>query len=946
MGVGPDDRNSSASAQNPEQMRILYSQCPLCDGEKVETRCIADCSAHPLYHPALPPKIIWKRCCACEHVFTDGYFCDEALNLVFSKTHENQTPGHDFENQRRISAKMVEQVARHQDAGRWLDVGFGNGSLLFTAQEWGFETIGLDLRPSSVALMRQMGFETHCIELESFKTERKLSVISMADVLEHMPFPKQALITAAGLLEPNGILFLSMPSYDTTAWRLLDKTKSNPYWGELEHYHNFSRKRLYDLLDEAGFTPVSYSISERYRVGMEIIARLKTPIRQPDARGSSQIFSRAFTLHKAGKTSEAKELYENILRHDPNHSDTLNNAGLIAFLEGNSQKAEDFFRKAIDIRPDDAAFHFNYGFMLQSLSRFEEALASYRQALAIKPDYFEAHSNSGVIFRELRRYTDAITSYQRALAIKPNSPQTHNHMGAVLFDLKRFQEALTAYEKAIQLKTGYFEALFNQGAVFTALKEYEKAFESYEKAMDIKPDCEWLRGLWLHLRMQISEWRDFESIIQEFEKKLRNNSSASTPFHVLAALDDAALQLASARRLTEMKYPNKSSGAEFPRKAQGEKIRIGYFSADFHNHATAYLMSELFASHDRDKFEIIAISFGPDARDAMRARLKRSFDKFIDVRDNSDEQIATLARSLSLDIAVDLKGFTEDSRTGVFAYRCAPVQVNYLGYPGTMGADYIDYIIADHIVIPPQRRRFFDEKIVYLPNSYQVNDSKRAIADQNFTRTELGLPASGFVFCSFNNSYKILPATFASWIRILNAVEGSVLWLLDANDASTKNLKREAASRGLSPERLVFAKRMPLAEHLARHRCADLFLDTLPCNAHTTASDALWAGLPVLTRMGESFASRVAASLLNAVGMPELIATTPADYEAIAIRIGRTPEELERLKRKLSDMRLTSKLFDTKLYVKHIEAAYIAMHEHYKSGLPPDHIFIEDQRNK
>lgn len=942
MGVEPDDSNSSAATENPAYARMIYRHCPLCGGDKLAVRGVADCTGHPLHHPALAPKITWKRCADCTHVFTDGYFGAAALNLLFSKTHDNQKPGHDFEAQRLISAKMVEKVSRHKAGGRWLDVGFGNGSLLFTAQEWGFETVGLDLRPSSVARMRELGFEAHCVELEKFETGHKLSVISMADVLEHMPFPGQALIAAAGLLEPNGILFLSMPSYDSAAWRLLDRTKSNPYWAELEHYHNFSRKRLYALLEETGFTPISYSISDRYRLGMEVIAQLKAPATTRSGRATSDTFSKALGLHKAGRTLEAKALYETILRDDPDHFDALNNAGLIAFQDGHPQAAEAFFTKALRVKPDNAALHYNYGFMLQSLARFDEALASYQCAITLKPDYFEAHSNRGSILRELRRFQEALASYQKAVAIRPQSAETHNLCGAVLHDLKRFRDALSAYEKAIHLKPDSFEALFNQGAAFTAMNQYDKAFESYDKAMAVKPDCEWLQGMWLHFRMQISEWTDFGAIIDAFEKQLRANPSTSTPFHVLSVLDDPALQLASARHLTKSRYPTKAGAAEFPRKETGAKIRIGYFSADFHNHATAYLMSELFASHDKERFETVAFSFGPDVNDLMRSQLKQSFDEFIDVRAHSDEQIAKLARSLSLDLAVDLKGFTEDSRTGVFAHRCAPIQVNYLGYPGSMGADYIDYIIADHILIPPESRIFYSEKIVYLPNSYQVNDSKRAISDRNFTRVELGLPATGFVFCSFNNSYKILPPIFESWMRILNAVEGSVLWLLDANDTSTNNLRREAATRGLAPDRLIFAKRMPLAEHLARHRCADLFLDTLPCNAHTTASDALWSGLPVLTRMGASFSSRVAASLLNAVGLPELVTTSADDYETLAIRIATQPAELKGLKQKLADIRLSSKLFDTSLYVKHIEAAYIAMHARYQAGLPPEHIDVTD----
>ena len=317
-----------------------------------------------------------------------------------------------------------------------------------------------------------------------------------------------------------------------------------------------------------------------------------------------------------------------------------------------------------------------------------------------------------------------------------------------------------------------------------------------------------------------------------------------------------------------------------------------------------------------------------------------SFDEFLEVSSPTDQEIAELSRTMEIDIAVDLKGFTREARSGIFAHRCAPVQVNYIGYPGTMAADFIDYIIADKTIIPPESQKFYSEKIVYLPDSYQVNDRNRKISDRAFSRMELELPQDGFVFCSFNNTYKISPSWFDCWMRILKSVPGSVLWLLEDNSTSVTNLRREAAHRGVSPDRLVFARRMPLADHLARHRCADLFLDTLPCNAHTTASDALWAGLPVLTQIGETFTARVAASLLTALGLPELITTSTEEYERAAIMLATHPDALQRLKQRLAEAGRSSTLFDTSVYVKNLEAAYAAMHARQQSGLAPDHIYI------
>jgi predicted O-linked N-acetylglucosamine transferase (SPINDLY family) len=345
--------------------------------------------------------------------------------------------------------------------------------------------------------------------------------------------------------------------------------------------------------------------------------------------------------------------------------------------------------------------------------------------------------------------------------------------------------------------------------------------------------------------------------------------------------------------------------------------------------------------HDKSRFDVSAISLGPDENSKMRQRLKAAVARFIDARTLSDEHIANLARSLEVDILVDLMGFTKNARTQIFDLRPAPIQVNYLGYPGTMGASYVDYIIADRIAIPEEKRGCYLEKVVYLPDSFMGSDSERKISERLPRRLESNLPEAGFVFCSFNNSYKIVPQIFDLWMRILRQVENSVLWLSNTNETAIRNLRREAQNRGVDPSRLVFAQRLPLNEdHLARLRLADLFLDTLPYNAHTTASDALWAGLPVLTCLGETLAGRVAGSLLNAIGLPELVTTTPDAYEQMAIKLATHPERLAVIKHKLAENRLTLPLFDTKLFTKHIEAAYTAMHARDQAGLAPDHIVV------
>ena len=450
---------------------------------------------------------------------------------------------------------------------------------------------------------------------------------------------------------------------------------------------------------------------------------------------------------------------------------------------------------------------------------------------------------------------------------------------------------------------------------------------------------DWASGDLLVPKMTICNWSDLVESFENISKKIMANEKVINPFPLLSLTDDAMLQKKSSAIYAQDKYPFNPILGSILNRSKNEKIRLGYFSADFKNHPVAFLIAELFEIHDRSQFEIYAFSL-IKAADEMRGRLQLAFDHSIEIQAMTDIEIAQLSRSLNIDIAVDLTGFTKDSRTGIFSYRAAPIQVNYLGYPGTMGADYIDYIIADKTLIPLDTQSSYTEKVVYLPNSYQVNDRKRAISEKQFTRHELGLPEDGFVFCCFNNNFKILPATFTSWMRILKAVEGSVLWLLQDNPWAVENLKKEALKQGVDAQKLVFAERMPLPEHLARHRQADLFLDTLPYNAHTTTSDALWAGLPVLTLMGQSFASRVAASLLNAIGLTELITNTQEEYEALAIELAQNPHKLAEIKLKLTNNRLITPLFDTPLFTKNLEDAYIKIYERYQADLEPDHIVI------
>ena len=436
-------------------------------------------------------------------------------------------------------------------------------------------------------------------------------------------------------------------------------------------------------------------------------------------------------------------------------------------------------------------------------------------------------------------------------------------------------------------------------------------------------------------------WDDLPNQLNELSNKINNGEKVISPFALLALIDDPEIHRKTAEIYVNEKHPQSHVLSEIEHYPKRKKIRIGYFSADFRNHPVSRLTAELYETHDRDQFEIYAFSFGSDTKDEMNLRIKAGVDHFHDVRTMSHKDVAMLARSVELDIAVDLGGFTQNSRTGIFAMSAAPIQISYIGYLGTMGVNYYDYLVADQTIIPEKNQKYYSEKIVYLPN-FQVNDSKQSLPTTIFTRQDFGLPETDFVFCCFNNNFKITPTTFDSWGRILEHVDGSVLLIYIKNESTKINLTKEIVLRGIDPSRLIFGERLPKPEYLARYRVTDLFLDTLPYNAGTTASDALRMELPVLTCTGNSFASRMAASLLNAVNLPELITTNQEQYESLAIELATNPEKLKVIKDKLVDNLPTAPLYDTPLFTRHLESAYLAMYDRYQHGLDPDHIYVED----
>jgi protein O-GlcNAc transferase len=689
----------------------------------------------------------------------------------------------------------------------------------------------------------------------------------------------------------------------------------------------------------------------------------------------------AFRAHQARRLAEAERLYEQIIRAEPRCFDALHLLGILNAENGRRDEAERLIRKALAVNPHSAEALNNYANVLQSLNRFEEALASFDRALKIMPAYAEALNNRGNVLHDLRRHEEALESYERALAVRPNYakalanraevlrelnrhedalascdqalaidpklPEALNNRGIVLHALNRQREALACYDRALLIRPDYAKAFSNRARVLQDMKRYDEALACYERALDSEPENSnplrgWTRSEHLLLKRQICDWSAYSRERDWLGETVDTGRAIILPFVLLGWLDDAPRQRRAAQRFVDgLKVHPRQVFPEWV-SSPHERIRLAYLSPDFCDHAVSQLTAELFELHDRERFELYAFSLGIDDGSEIRKRLSKSFERFVDVRLASDVDVARQIRALEIDIAVDLGGLTKGSRPGILAHRPAPIQVNYLGYPGTMGADFIDYIIVDPFIVPAVQQAQFTENLVHLPGCYQVNDRKRSIAGFTPTRGECGLPESGFVFASFNNTYKITPDVFDCWMRLLHATPGSVLWLLSDNQWATVNLRAEAKSRGVSTDRIVFADRKPLAEHLARHRLADLFLDNLPYNAHVTASDALWAGLPVLTCAGLSFAARVAGSLLHAVGLPELVTGTLSEYEALALKLTRDRDLLRALRERLADNRLTAPLFDSPRYCRRLERAYQEMYARWQRAERPRSLAISE----
>jgi protein O-GlcNAc transferase len=657
-------------------------------------------------------------------------------------------------------------------------------------------------------------------------------------------------------------------------------------------------------------------------------------LRPPNAEAQ---FNLGVVLHQKHELDAAEAAYRQAISLNPGIAVVHNNLGTVLKDQGLVDEALAAFAKAIELKGDYAEAFYNRGTVLQQQARLEEALAAYGQAVKFRKNYADAISNAGIVLQELGRAGEAIDLYRQLLDRMPAHADASNNMGTALLAEGRPGEARAAFEQALIYRPDFAEAFYNLGNAWRELGNLAEAIAAYQNALRLRPDYADAFSQLVYHRAQACDWDSYKSDQEKLVDMVRRGVRVP-PFYLLSTPASASDQLLCARHWIRPIQP--SPLFDHKPVVERERIRLGYLSGDFHQHATAQLMAELFECHNRDRFEVFAYSYGPDDNSPMRARLNSAFDRLLDVRALSHREAAEGIHKDKVDVLVDLKGYTYHARPAISAYRPAPVQVSYLGYPATMGVDFIDYIIVDPFVVPSSQQPFFSERLVHLPCSYQVNDRRREMARPP-SRLDCGLPAEGQVLCSFNNSYKISPTVFDIWMRLLRSVPGSVLWLLEANKLVKGNLQSEAKERGVDPGRLIFAPIVPSAEHLGRHRHADLFLDTLPCNAHTTASDALWTGLPVLTCCGDTFAGRVAGSLLTAVGLTELVTRSLEEYEQTALALARDPQRLIGLRQKLQKNRDFSPLFDLPKLTGNIETAYARMWQTWLSGQRPAAFSIE-----
>ncbi len=652
------------------------------------------------------------------------------------------------------------------------------------------------------------------------------------------------------------------------------------------------------------------------------------------------------SLFKKKNFFDAKKLCEKVENNFLNDANFFILYGAILFEIGNINESIEKFDKSISINPNDPDAYYNRGNALTKIQNFEEAILSFDHSINLKKDNPEAFNNKGSALLELYKFDEALNNFNKALEIDTGNHSARKNK-AYLFQKKGdYEKSIFELNKIFKFDKKNFEIILRLANNYFFLGKYDEALMKYELAYRINSQYPGVLDGLILVKLIICKWRDIKKNMSELFNSIPKKDLGITPYTASILCDKPELILKCTEEWIKEKK-KKLSNLNFYKKKKiiysgltNKKIKVAYLSADFNNHAVGYLIAKTFELHDRDKFEIIGLYFGGKTGDETHNRIQESFDRYFDVSSFSDKKIAKLSNDLEIDIAVDLMGHTRFSRFEIFMRGCAPIQVNFLGYPGTSGTKLMDYIIADKTLIPENMKKFYSEKIIYLPNSYQPNEFEKKISDEKFSKKDFGLPEDKFIFCCFNTHQKITPLIFKDWCEILKKNPQSILWLLENNEFSTKNIFQEASERGVNCKRILFAKKVKIKEHLARLKFADLFLDTFPYTAHTTCSDALRAGTPVLTRIGETFPSRVAASLLKTSGLEELITYSEEEYIKKAVLISRDVEYLRKLKKKVLESKNKKPLFNNNLFTKNLEKAYNKIYKRKIDNLEPDHIYI------
>ena len=630
----------------------------------------------------------------------------------------------------------------------------------------------------------------------------------------------------------------------------------------------------------------------------------------------------ATELYKKGNIQEALKIYLELQKKKKNDPKVLFQIGNAYFQTKKINLAIDFYKKVTVIDKNHFNAFNNLGGALATIGNYEDAIDSFKKTIEIKPDYSDAYSNIGNCYLYIKDHENSIENFKKAIELNKENSFAYNGLGSAFKELDNNNEAVINYKKAVEIKPDYFIAYYNLGTTLCTIKNFEEAKEAFEKVLELKPDHDYTIGKLIHTKMMLSDWTNLDTNLNKMINSINAKKKVIDPFPILSLIDNPAYHKINADIFVDYKFNglNRRKIEDNPKK---QKIKIGYFSPDFREHPTLYLMMDVFNLHDKSKFDVYAFSFGPQGKGDAYKKSKGLFKEFFDVKNMTDEEIINLCKEIGIEIAIDLCGYTSWNKASIFYKRVAPIQINYLGYAGTMGGSFMDYIIADKILIPESHKKFFAEEVIHMPNCYQANPKNLKISNKKLNKTDFGLPENQIIFCNFNASYKITPTMFTAWTNIMKKVPNSVLWLMGTKgNSSSENIWREGEKRNIDRKRIIFTKYMESEDHLNRLQLVDIFLDTFPYNAHTTSSDAIRMGIPIVTLIGKSFASRVSASILNQVNMSQLVTNNIEDFEKTAIELATNKEKLKEIKSEIKKYILDSKLFDSLTFTKNLEKIY------------------------